>query len=142
MALNTTATASNSSERKRSNSPIRKYFSPKPTNDSPSSSTPSSSTPKKPLTAQNENDNNAILNKTKKTQQARFLDSVKSRKSQSLTRQSSVQIDEKPKPPTLKRSHSAISSLDTANTPWMRTPVKSQKKTDNTVRNLFFAKLY
>lgn len=131
MSLNTSE--SNSSERKRSASPIRKYFNVSP-----------SSTPKTPLATRDDNlndKNNATLNKTQ-LQQTRFLDFVKSKKvnntitstkkiDASCTKGSSS-VTERPRP-TLKRSHSAISSLDTANELWLNSPLKSkQKRTETT----------
>jgi hypothetical protein len=43
-------------------------------------------------------------------------------------------------PPSLKRSHSAISHLDTANETWMNSPLTSKQKTydNSTVSKLFF----
>jgi hypothetical protein len=141
------------SNRKRSTSPIRKYF--KPSTSSPTTTTT------KPLTSPNDNimktstttttrTTKTVTNKTtsipsKKSSQGTtsrpFLDfyQATSRKSQSTKTGSSSQSSSSSqqslnkieiRPGSLKRSHSAISHLDGVNETWINAPLASKQKTE------------
>ncbi|CEP08699.1 hypothetical protein [Parasitella parasitica] len=143
MSSNTTATTSPNDNRKRSSSPIRKYLASKP-------SVPST-TVKKPLSSPNDNIKTPVkknitpkpaTSKPTELQQSRFLDlyarkNAKARPSATNNNNKSATStaiaptashSKEIRPPSLKRSYSAISHLDTVNETWMNSPLSANKK--------------
>lgn len=140
MSLNNKESLREGTNIKRSTSPIRKYFSTKPSSTTTTTTTKvTTSAPiKKPLTSPNDNieKNTTKLETPKDTdsktkpslQQMSFYDfNLKYQRKANATAPSTPTNEIRP--PTLKRSHSAISHLDTANETWMNSPLISKQKT-------------
>lgn len=167
MSSNTRA-ATPDNNRKRASSPIRKYLNSKPSTSSPTTTTSTpTTTAKKPLSSPDDNIKPPVkknitpkstTSKPTELQQSRFLylysrKNIKSRStttndksvaSTSASTTITTTANSKSKefrPPSLKRSHSAISHLDTVNESWMNSPLCSNKKAcdnNNAVRKRIY----
>jgi hypothetical protein len=138
MSLNIKEPLSESTETGRSSSSIRDYFSIKPSSNS--TNVPD----KKPLTSSNDNTTkNTTQQDTTKAKDTKTKPSLQQTKFQDFNlkyqkRVNAVTAPSTPtneiRPPSLKRSLSAISPLDTANETWMNSPLCSkQMKYDNKI---------